>query len=415
MMSNIVVYHDINQDMNVVKAMLSAYSGLDFISIIKKESSWLHSCLSGGETEDSTELEEGCGIIRLFIYDSDIGSSEAMLMDQKRLFVSVLSARIGKYDERSISKLIYFVSEHFESLNASNINKSVQAALSKVDFIPANYPSDIFMDEEVRMTLGRLTYNNSPSPVHALITHGIRTYADWAEPAKDTLQEANISSAIFRYDWVDLLKFSYGIKSRDGYAIKFLARIHQQSMENPKKKFSIIVHSFGSIVLTKALEIAESINIRINIDTVILNGSILKKDYDWQRFIQEGKSYGVSIGRVVNICGDEDILPVIAKYTIYGAGNSGTFYFADHNSDNLFNIRLKGAGHSNILDNKNVRELWSKILLGNVPKVELVPPSKLATWSDVFIRWGLYGSAGFLLYRYHESALEFLGYVYTYF
>jgi len=292
--------------------------------------------------------------------------------------ISLCSPDAGVYGERLIAKILYIVAVlqcQYSGLltDVDDVHLDESGLKTLLSLIPS---PDV--EEYIQPTLGRIDYNPVPEPVHALITHGIRDHAHWAESAHRVLYSKNIGVSILRYGWIDIIKFSFKLSLRRNYAITLLSRLNSVIYENKHKNISIIVHSFGSIVLAAALDLAEKTNIRINIDAIILNGSILPSDYDWRIFTRPGKEYGVTIRRVLNVCGQKDYWPVIANAFIRGAGYSGTFFFSDNYINNIVNIRIPGAGHSDILSIEYADEVWGRYLLDR----EFTPPANAGLKPD---------------------------------
>ena len=301
---------------------------------------------------------------------------------------SLFSPNAHSYDEKLIAKVLYiigFVKDYYSGLlvdsNEMLLDEDgVKILLSQLPSLDAR--------KDVESTLGKITYNSIPEPVHVLITHGIRDHAHWTENARDELLSKNINSSIFRYGWVDVFKFAFRISIREKYATELLNRLNTVIHDNRHKNISIAVHSFGSIVLARALELAETANYSIELDAIILNGSILPSKYNWKRFTNSGKNNGVTIRRVLNICGQNDCLPVVAKYLVPGAGYSGTFFFSDNYINNIINIRISDAGHSRILDKKYVKKFWGRYLLDGdfIPSTnDGVKPNKLISLLNYFL------------------------------
>ncbi len=295
---------------------------------------------------------------------------------EKRVFISnefngIIISLFGEqdYDDiRSIAQLIYISS-------LLDIDSDI-SDICRVDDL-----FDLEIPEDHQLILGRIEYNKIPEPVHAVLTHGIRTHATWAEEAHDVLLKKNIGSSIFRYGFFDIINFAINFRARRNLSEELLNRINSAQQKNPKKKLSIIAHSFGSIVLAKALDLAEKVNNRIEIDAVILNGSILPIKYKWKNFTQPEKNHGVTIKRVLNVCGDGDSLPVIASHTILGAGSSGAFFLNDNHAYNLINIRLKDTNHSDMLSIGHAEDIWCRYMLNSEfePQSTATNPTKLVT------------------------------------
>ncbi len=298
--------------------------------------------------------------------------------------------------EKNMARLVTYNAEKQNlviSLYHSNLSISINRYAAIVVYAAARAMTDNLYNQEVAVTpdslidsvnntkyksvIGRLNYNELPSPVHVVITHGIRTHAEWSECAHNILDNRNISTSIFRYEWVDVVKFAFNIRVRKKYAVEFLKRLNIARQTHPKKQLSVAVHSFGSIVLATALELADKIECRLDIDSVILSGSILPSNFVWLKYTRPYKNHGVSIRRVLNVCGDNDIWPVIAKYWTKQAGYSGAFFFSDNYSNGVVNTRIKDADHESILSKENIENNWCRFLLSDYEyKIESNAPKK---------------------------------------
>jgi len=149
------------------------------------------------------------------------------------------------------------------------------------------------------------------------------------------------------------------------------------------------MHSNGSMILGKSLKLANEFGVPINFNTVILNGSILPSNFNWNEFLDDSGT--VKIGRVINLCGDRDYWPRAAKiFPIKGAGDSGSFFFSE-NSSRVINQRLKKTNHGELLSIKNCKELWIKYLLNpkSEPNIDFeIKPH----WTVRFFGWLLISS-----------------------
>ena len=98
---------------------------------------------------------------------------------------------------------------------------------------------------------------------------------------------------------------------------------------------SIVVHSFGSLILAKAIERFTD----LTFDKIILTGSIIPKDFPWDE-LKERKQFS----KVLNIVCVKDIPVKIAKWFVIGASDSGGIGFPD--CAIVEEKRYPKAGHS---------------------------------------------------------------------
>ena len=233
--------------------------------------------------------------------------------------------------------------------------------------------------------------NRSPVSYHIFITHGIRTYCFWADHARYIFKrEFGFESTVARYGLVDLLTFLVKKTIRDKLAIDLLVTLRRIKRQDPESKLAVVIHSYGTMLTYRALELADRLGIPLEIEAVVLNGSILPQDCDWFKFLDREKNdRSVNVKRVLNVCGNEDIWPVVASKVVQGAGPSGAFFFSV-DSREIENLRIPECGHSDMLSEKQVRELWAPFITGAGIRVEgePIPPSRRQLMIDFYF-WPL--------------------------
>jgi len=89
---------------------------------------------------------------------------------------------------------------------------------------------------------------------------------------------------------------------------------------NPGLRPSVVVHSFGSLIVAMALEKYHD----IRLDKIVLTGSIIPADLDWQTIMARKQC-----AAILNLKGCKDVWPKMANRLIRGAGNSGSAGFAE--------------------------------------------------------------------------------------
>ena len=306
----------------------------------------------------------------IFTYRS---TDKNFLVNEKLIFKSFNMLPIDiSMNERLISQALFVATCIFNNQNKQSKYQDADFLLNLHQLNKFTKFQDILKDNEVR-TLGRITYDELPAKIHVIFAHGIRTHAPWTEFAAEELKKKNIISSDFRYEWVDLVTFVFSDKTRKKLAYEFLKNLITKSQERSNVKISLVVHSYGTIILARALEQASYLGIQIDIDSIILNGSILPRGFDWKKYTSKIAQSSVSVKRVLNICGSHDIYPVLAKHYVRGKeiGDSGTFFLniSDDNSNSLkngvFNMRLQEQDHSSIL-NKTHTDIWSLFLIDGV-------------------------------------------------
>src|SRR5262249_15004555 len=153
--------------------------------------------------------------------------------------------------------------------------------------------------------------------------HGIRTFAPWQKDLADELGKAGFNTKSLQYGYFSSFKLVLPA-SRRKQIEWFRDRYTDITNEYPGVVPSIIAHSFGTYIITRALELFDG----IKFDQVILCGSVAPQDYDWQPLFNNGQ-----VKRVLNECAKRDIVVRAAPFFVQDAGPSGVwgFYETDNN------------------------------------------------------------------------------------
>jgi TPR repeat protein len=180
-----------------------------------------------------------------------------------------------------------------------------------------------------------------------ILIHGIRTHAEWQEKIPEWLDlgPETIVKPI-GYGRFDLLKFLSPLRTRQKPIDILTREIDDLIARHPSHAYRrvVIAHSFGTYAISKILEARPS----IELDDLLLCGSIVPADYNWIQISKQVK------GTILNDCGRRDIWPVIARSVTWGYGATGTYGF---NAGAVTN-RFHSIGHSEFFSKNFVREFW---------------------------------------------------------
>ena len=188
---------------------------------------------------------------------------------------------------------------------------------------------------------------NSAVEQIVLLIHGIRTQADWQEMVAKVLEEDNkIVVKPIRYGYFNAFQFWLPF-ARSGPINYVEGEIETVKSLHPNAKLSIIAHSFGCYIIGKIL----ARNYDLNIDKLILCGSILENTYQWEEALNRRN---IKENSVINECGKKDIWPVLAKVTSWGYGDSGTHGFGNV----IVKDRFHDATHGQYFKKEFVSEYW---------------------------------------------------------
>ena len=200
--------------------------------------------------------------------------------------------------------------------------------------------------------------NTTPQKHVVFLIHGIRTQAEWATRAADTLN-SNPSITVVRpikYEFFDSIRFLIPGQVFRQKPINRIKKYIQQEISGGTTKLSVIAHSFGTYIIGRILY--QEPHIRLH--RLILCGGILPDDFDWYRICNNQLNKDSEDWYVVNDCGMKDKWPVIAKFVTFGYGSSGRFGFGNPQvKDRYFDV-----GHSGFFKEEFVKKNWLPYLVG---------------------------------------------------
>lgn len=244
------------------------------------------------------------------------------------------------------------------------------------------------------------------------LIHGIRDFAEWHEDLSEIIMTA--ATAINKK--VEIVSISYGYFSafqflfpiaRRRCARSFLDRYVQYYARYPKAQFSALAHSNGTYALTWALRK----NRYIELENVLLAGSVLPRKYAWQ-------DLGSRVTRVRNDCARGDMPVGVLCWLLSlpyarGLGTAGVFGFkgvavagsASGGGTRVRNNWVSSGGHSAALETKYHEEIATFLLTSKFHdsgRAAATPVRRIAYW---LLRWcvraisigGLVG-CGYLFY-----------------
>src|SRR6266481_5598890 len=179
----------------------------------------------------------------------------------------------------------------------------------------------------------------SKKPSHAVILiHGIRTQGEWQQRVKGILEDPDTTVIPTRFEFFDLVSFLLPMNAlRMRPVNRILRQIRVVNSWDHISKLTLVCHSFGTWIAAKILEQHPDLWFH----RLVLCGSVIPDSFEWDRYAGQLGEVG-SPGHVVNECGMNDILPVLAASITWGYGSSGRFGFGHA----LVTDRFHQVGHS---------------------------------------------------------------------
>ncbi|NWD69162.1 hypothetical protein HX870_16285 [Pseudomonas gingeri] len=114
----------------------------------------------------------------------------------------------------------------------------------------------------------------------------------------------------------------------------------------------VIAHSFGTYIVSHILSRYSD----INIERIVLCGSIIKSSFPWDLHTRHMEN-----GSIINDVGTRDFYPVLATFSTLGYGGTGRNGFKNTRiADRYFDY-----GHSDFFlpDNDHIRKYWKPYII----------------------------------------------------
>jgi hypothetical protein len=273
---------------------------------------------------------------------------------------SILSPR----NSFNIPNTIFVMSEFPEAI--SNNGESFK----RCKVIPCQYTSsseDWSLELETEVKRAELRHQSviekKSNDVVVYSVHGIQTFAKWQNDLDDILNSDSQGQVIehipYKYHHYPIIHFlSSGKRVTE---VKKLSKdIQLLANRYPEARICLIGHSFGTFLIAESLK---SLNVRLNIDKVILSGSVLNSDYDWSGIISKHNIQGI-----INECASNDWALVCSRFFAKGLGMAGIEGLPPHGG--IITNRHFSGGHSCFFNKKTLTD-WCRFVSGhNLTMVE---------------------------------------------
>jgi hypothetical protein len=196
----------------------------------------------------------------------------------------------------------------------------------------------------------------SPGKRLVVLVHGIRTHAEWQETVVKELQNEHTKVIPIKYDFLDIFSFWCPIITRHKPITEIHWKLSQAIFQNPGYEVIVIAHSFGTYAMSQIIKH----NPLLRVSRIILCGGIIPKHFKWGELANRPTI-------ILNDCGCNDIMPILAKAASWGFGPSGTFGFGTPEVTD----RYSENKHSGFFDTTYVREHWKPFVeSGFISKID---------------------------------------------
>ena len=196
-----------------------------------------------------------------------------------------------------------------------------------------------------------------PSTTRRLIIslHGIRTRGTWQKEFHSELQHDGFPHELLDYGYFRALQLLMPFqKTRK---VDWFRREYERLIGKTGTRPSVIAHSFGTYIVAGAIEKYRE----LKFDRLILCGSLVPEDYDWETVIRNGR-----VKAVLNQFSPSDIWVRLGSFMVPGAGQSGILGF-NGSHPQVFQQRRERFSHSDYFFPLNYRQNWLPFLGGENP------------------------------------------------
>ncbi len=191
---------------------------------------------------------------------------------------------------------------------------------------------------------------------HLVITvHGIRTYGQWGSRLGEILVklEPTIEVENYSFGFMSFIAFLFPF-IRSLKVRRFQKLLEEKLAEQEWDRVDIVAHSFGTFIVGNALKRLSSQPER-RINTVILCGSVLRSEFEWDFIVPQ------CVGRLVNECGNEDGALIASQFFVWGTGAAGRLGFYGL-LGSRFQNRFYEGGHSLYFTEEFMKARWASLL-----------------------------------------------------
>lgn len=322
------------------------------IDILTKELDILHSDIDEADNKQSARAKLKQQFYVAVFLDMALPLYGDSVSPDPSAGASILK-EISKGRLKKPSKIIGFTAlEENIDIYKSNFNKlGFDLHLST----PGNYTWLFELKEQIMYTIKSIgDVTHSEKELAIVTVHGINTYGNWQETMISRYEYSSnytISHLPFKAIGIDFLTFALPFKRK-----KIVNRlVHDLKFwleENKAKRIVCFSHSFGTYLLIKALEQIDP-ELLEPLTTIVLSGSVLKEDYDFQPLLSSTNSI------IINDIAKSDVPLLLSKSIVWGTGMAGRVGFRSLSSDRLVQ-RFFDGGHSRFFDDeqKFINEYW---------------------------------------------------------
>ncbi|MEQ3393817.1 hypothetical protein [Citrobacter braakii] len=197
--------------------------------------------------------------------------------------------------------------------------------------------------------------------------HGIRTYGKWQERFAEICRKdqtlSSVESISYKHTSISTLNFLSSEK-REKIVEEFLQHFENHLRNNRSQRIICIAHSFGTYILMNALKKIKDQYLLQELDLIILCGSVLDRNYDFD-YLCLNKTF-----TLINECAVNDYPLAINEAFVPEVGLGGVTGFDGFSGQRKIN-RFHPGGHSSFFRDEFMEKNWLP-LLTDTKKIPLI-------------------------------------------
>ncbi len=194
---------------------------------------------------------------------------------------------------------------------------------------------------------------NDPATWPVVISiHGIRTTGRWQKELTDVLISARFRHVPLDFGFFPV--FSLLMPWSRSRKVEWFHREYSKKFASSYRRPSIIAHSFGSYIVTRAMLKYDD----IRFERMILCGSIVSRSYPWRAVLQQRDQADA----VLNEAGGRDLWAAVVEWVVSDAGSSGVSGFEETVEGRLVQLIHERHEHSDYFYRQNYERRWLPFL-----------------------------------------------------
>lgn len=214
-----------------------------------------------------------------------------------------------------------------------------------------------------------------PSDWPVVITiHGIRTTGDWQREFTDVLTQHGFRHVPLGFGFFKAV--SLLIPWSRARKVEWFRRVYSDKFASADRLPSVVAHSFGSYIVTKAMLKYDD----IRFDKVILCGSIVSRKYPWSTVLTQRNQASA----VLNEAGGRDVWAGLVEWLVSDAGSSGVSGFEDTADGRLTQLIHERHEHSDYFYRQNFEKRWVPFLSGKAVQKVIPAGDDGVNWKFAF-------------------------------